>query len=382
MLDTLKHPPIPNLCDGTCTDSCPLDAVNDMVRGIIQGARASAPVVKTGACIHRGKKIGETTCVECSAKGWRLNVLECSIHQTCTIENKGDRVAACCRTCPDYAPVAIEPIKHNEGRHRFELGNGRSTLVDAYQNGAIPIARQQNIPYERPIVRNTWQRNVAQLRQRMSLFNGRRTVAIVTGLGLDPPDAVIREFAGEVEDWIILPNDASLREVVTFVPLLERCATTAPYECTFYAHAKGVTRSIEDTNVHRWATIQYETCLDYWPLVELSLFGHPMAGSFKKIGHIFEGSRSSWHYSGTFYWLRNAAVFSRQTWHEVDQKWWGNESWPGLHFAPDEVACLFHEGLAPVLNLYSTEYRTGMVEPAYDEWKQKHARERMVVSES
>src|SRR5258707_7392754 len=184
MLDTLKHPPIPNLCDGTCTDSCPLDAVNDMVRGIIQGARASAPVVKTGACIHRGKKIGETTCVECSAKGWRLNVLECSIHQTCTIENKGDRVAAGCRTCPDYAPVAIEPIKHNEGRHRFELGNGRSTLVDAYQNGAIPIARQQNIPYERPIVRNlayhiapfscngTWQRNVAQIRQRMSLLNG------------------------------------------------------------------------------------------------------------------------------------------------------------------------------------------------------------------
>src|SRR5882724_11072595 len=83
-------------------------------------------------------------------------------------------------------------------------------------------------PYGRPVVRHlayhiapfsrngVWQRNVSQLRQRMGLFNGRRTVAIVTGPGLDAPGAVREEMGPDV-DYMVYPNDPKLREVVTFL---------------------------------------------------------------------------------------------------------------------------------------------------------------------
>lgn len=222
-----------------------------------------------------------------------------------------------------------------------------------------------------------WQRNVMQLRKRIGLFNGKRVVAIVTGPGLDPPEAVKDLFAGTVQEWFVVPNSSARREVATFLPLLQHVHTTDPGHATFCAHAKGVTKPVNPgISVHRWTQIMYETNLDYWPLVERTLLRHHLAGSFKKVGRGFAGSASAWHYSGTFYWLRNAELFRRE-WRKVDPVWWGTESYPGRHFSADEAGCLFYEGRVPELNLYSIGYLRGRVLPRYDRWRKEHEHERM-----
>lgn len=223
-----------------------------------------------------------------------------------------------------------------------------------------------------------WRRNVRQLLGRIDLFNGRRVVAVVTGRGLADWRCVEEEFAGKVDEVIHRPNNPKLREVVTLAPLLEKVETLDPYQVTFYAHTKGVTRPVNGgVTCHPWADIMYETCLDYWPLVSDLLKTHAMAGSFKKVGRGFGGSKSTWHYSGTFFWFRNRDVFSRN-WRRIDQKWWGSESWPGLLFKPEEVACIFHEGVVPTLDMYSMPYLKNVCEPELAAWRQQYKHKRLV----
>jgi hypothetical protein len=244
-----------------------------------------------------------------------------------------------------------------------------------YRRGTFPIPRPavRHLAYHVAPFAGTgiWRHNITQLLSRIHLFNGKRVVAIATGPGLDPPDMVKDALGEAVHEYIVLPNQSTLREVVTFLPLLERIESTDSREITFYAHTKGVTRPVDNsTTVHAWTTIMYETCLNYVSLVESLLETHPIVGTFKKLGAGFPGSRSSWHYSGTFYWLRNADVFSRP-WRVVDQEWWGTESWPGLHFLPAEAGKLFLEGTVPEMNLYDQAFLQTTVRQLA-EWKKVH----------
>lgn len=222
---------------------------------------------------------------------------------------------------------------------------------------------------------DTWKRNVQHVLKRLNLFNGRRVVAIITGADFVDPKEVEDEFRGEVDTFTI-PNNQKLREVATFVPLLSEVEQFKD-DVTFYAHSKGVTRPVnEGVTVHPWTDIMYETNLDYFPLVHERLKTRPIAGSFKKVGHGFRGSRSTWHYSGTFYWFRNADVFDRK-WRKIDMLWWGTESWPGIMFRQDEADCIFHQGKVPTLDLYSMDYLKGTVLPELEQWRREHQAQRL-----
>lgn len=238
-----------------------------------------------------------------------------------------------------------------------------------------------------------WQRNVAQLARRWPLFTGRKIIAIATGGGMvdtgtgstkrpgqaDPPEAVEAEFARlgcTGVEFLHVPNDSRLREVATLVPLLERLESSEPGRALFYAHAKGVTRPVNlGVTVHPWADLLYESLLDYWPVVEGVLAEYPVAGSFRKLGHGFAGSRSQWHYSGSFWVARSADLFARN-WREVDQMWWGSESAPSLWWHKNEAGLVFHTGKVGILDLYSMPYLQGTVLPAWEQWKAMHAHQR------
>lgn len=227
-----------------------------------------------------------------------------------------------------------------------------------------------------------WQRNVEQILKRIHLFNGKKIAAVVCGVGLNLPKRVKDAFGKNLDELLVFPNSKRLREVATFEGLFSRVLVDDPNHCFFYAHAKGVTRPVNPgVTVHRWADIMYETCLDYWPLVE-DLFrqGKSLAGSFKKIGHGFGGSRSSWHYSGAFFWAKSQAVLAKD-WKVIDKTWWGTEAWPGLHFSPEEAGCLFHEAPLSTMDLYSMGYFENTVQPLYDQWKLLHVDSRRTLSE-
>lgn len=300
----------------------------------------------TRECVHLGKATGTTIgCGSCGA-GTKLKKFSCSVHGSCTLEKQGVDGTACCNGCNDKE-LGIRwnraPVRHLAYHIYPFSGNG------------------------------TWRRNVEQLLKRIKMFNGRRVVAIATEVRMDPPSKVKQAFKGEVDEFIEVPNEPRLREVASFLPLMERLASTARHEAVFYGHAKGVTRPVNDgVSVHPWADLLYESCLDYWPLVEQLLTKHPIAGSMKKNGAMFTGSRSTFHYSGAFYWLRSCMVFNRPMWKTVDQQWWGTEAWPGLAFSAKEAATIFHEGSAE-LNLYDFDYLRRTVLTRWDGWKAEHA---------
>jgi len=223
-----------------------------------------------------------------------------------------------------------------------------------------------------------WQRNLDQLRWRFPLFDGKKVVAIGVGsatdnvthrgtLHLDPPDMVREYLDGAGCEFLEFANDPERREVASWAPLWESLEDAAPSDVAFYAHAKGVTRPVNPgVTVHEWARVMYSGNLDFWPEVEASISRHPITGMFKKVGHGFAGSRSAWHYSGSFFWIRVGEALSR--YRQIDASWFGNEAWPGLHFHPDAAGCLFHAGRVPTLDLFSYPYVRDRVLSDFRRW--------------
>lgn len=298
-------------------------------------AKVTAQSVKVQLpCVHLGEPTGEL--VQCSScQGSRLKTFACTKHVTCVLDKTATGVKSCA-DCSDRLPRWKKHLLY----HVYPLaGNG------------------------------VWQRQCLQLLKRINLFDGKRIVAVVTGPGTDSPDAVKRVLGEQVGEWIVLPNNPDLREVVTLAPLLERVQTDARDEALFWGHAKGVTYPASPgVPMHRWAEMLYELNLDYWPVAVEMLTRFLIVGAFKKIVRGFpESQRSAWHYSGSFFWARCRDLFSRN-WRDIDQIKHGVESTPGSWFLPGEAGCLFHEQVGQ-FNLYDPTYLTTVVEPAFASWK-------------
>ncbi len=304
---------------------------------------APAPALPPPPCAHLGGETGEQ--VKCGPCGGnvRVKLRACTAHGKCSTHKKLDGVA-CCQGCGDYLPPVTAPY-------------------------GGPVIR--NLLYHLlPRSRNgLWRANVEELRRRIHHFNGKRVVAIMTGHGLDDPGAVKDAFGGDVTEFIELPNNKDLREVVSFVPLWERVQTDDPRHITFYAHAKAVTRGDRST-AWPWAQICYGACLDYLPLVEDRLQRYAVAGPFQRCLSSWTESASEWHYSGTFFWARNREVF-RRDWRRVDQFWSGTEPWVGIHFRAHEACCLFYRWHRPGPGLYDRGF-FDEANRAWEKWTAKN----------
>lgn len=291
-------------------------------------------------------------------------------------KTEGECTEAYCKRCPEYkqrgTPIPAEPALPPAPKPPPR--NATATIVFAGPpSNPFPIPPVRNLLYHvYPVAGNgIWQWNVEQILKRINAFTGRRVVGVVTDSGCDPVEKVMEAFKGEVTEWVVLPNDPTLREVVTWLPLWEKLIHAGLEDTTFCFHAKGVTRGNHTTCV-RWAEMTYELCLDYLPLVDEALARYPLTGPFKldAIGWRRK-SASNWHYSGTGFWVRNAALLKR-AWRNVDQFYGGTEAWVGTHFASSEGHCLFRE--------WDTLHR-GMYDPAFlaetemllDQWKTANA---------
>jgi len=234
------------------------------------------------------------------------------------------------------------------------------------------VSRRNLLFFIHPIAGNgVWQRRVIQLRQRMPLFNGKRIVAITTGGGLDSASEVRTALDGLGCEFVEVPNDATLREVAAFEPMFSRVESTDPTEATLFAHAKGVTRPPMSAP-QAWGDVLFATHCDYWQAVEAVLMCKPIAGCFKKFGRGFAESESEWHYSGSWFWFRNAELFSRN-WRKIDLFWAGIEPYPSLHFSDAEAGSIFMEGNVNSLNLYDSALWESKVLPAWKLWQEVNA---------
>ena len=87
-----------------------------------------------------------------------------------------------------------------------------------------------------------WRRNVAALRERMNLFNGRKIIGVAIGPDTDRMEAVEEAFASTGAELLEVRNAPSMRECTTLVKMYQRVAEfNGPEHVTLHAHAKGIT---------------------------------------------------------------------------------------------------------------------------------------------
>lgn len=195
---------------------------------------------------------------------------------------------------------------------------------------------------------NAWRKNIAQLKRRMRVFNGRKIVAVACGKNIHSPREVKRQFGDEHGiEYLELPNDPNLREVATFLPLLEAAANTEPDQATFYAHTKGNSTTDGELGAEMWRNAMYHHLLDHvWTCMAL-LETHPCVGT--QIMHWVPGyppypsglRHGNWMFSGTFFWFRNKDVFGHPEWRYVPQDRYGAEAYLSGLFEYGEGATVF-----------------------------------------
>lgn len=331
-------------------------------------------------CVHYSNEIvRHVKCGSCA--GQQTAIHGCGIFGECVLlEPAADRIRAktgeiihSCEGCNQFTPRQSRRAGTSKlNKKAPNMAVIKSRLKDGRTAPVVEAIKTRNLMMHIWPVKGfgAWQWNCDQLLKRASLFNGKRIVSIVTSKEADPQEAVKEYLKDFTDDFIVMPNDPGLREVITWLPMLEKLQSLDPTEMTFTCHAKGVRHNIRPDNVgstvYHWAKIMYESCLDYWPLAESQLLRNAMTGSFRRFGEFTTPGNNRWHYSGTFYWFRHKDVFENR-WRKVDQKFFGTESWPGHLFQPSETGCLFHDMTS---DLYDARYMHHTVLPAWEAWKQ------------
>ena len=216
-----------------------------------------------------------------------------------------------------------------------------------------------------------WQWNCDRLLAHANLFNGRRIVSIAIDSSTDDAETVKHYMRDFTDEFLVVGNHARLREVVTFVPMLEKLeAYQSPQDVTLYCHGKCVRHRLAadatGTTIFKWAEAMWET-VPQWERVRPLLENHATVGSFRRQGTPQPNGWGPWHYSGTFYWFRNRDAF-RRNWRYVPQQFYGVEAWPGLMFRPEEAACVFADN---VQDLYQWDYWNTQIQPQLEAWRQQ-----------
>lgn len=237
-----------------------------------------------------------------------------------------------------------------------------------------------------------WRRHCKWLREVRPQFNGRLIIGIVTTGVSDtwkycPPSAVRGELTGLDAEFCEAPNDTGtpgkpkrerlgIGEGVLFPQMLGMLKTSEPDHVAFYGHCKGVTRpnTPPDAAIHRWAEVMFETLFRNHDAAVEALDYHGVCGPLRMCGGYRDGNPgigSNWFYSGTFFGMRLADVFSRR-WDYLPTHYGCVEQWPRLNFdRQTQSACLF---LDNVTNLYDETYWSRAVSPAFAKWKKERGR--------
>lgn len=146
-------------------------------------------------------------------------------------------------------------------------------------------------------------------------------------------------------------NDPILHEAPHFKESLKELNTDQD-SITFYAHAKGVSRKVNNPLLN-WVRLMYEGNLSEVPDLSDKLF----SGCF---GKLRKGSKQvpvPWHYSGSFYWFNTRKVLDRigKVPKEIDNRWF-TESFPGWIAKQNEVGFKIHASAEMKYNLYSEDF--------------------------
>lgn len=206
-----------------------------------------------------------------------------------------------------------------------------------------------------PTGNGAWQWNLDQILSRKHVFTGQVVIGVAEGPGTASASEVA-EYAAELNPKVFsVPNNPRIREGATFQKLLSSVQNDKD-SITFFCHGKGARHGgafgDKGSTIQDWTETMYRSCLDDVDRVVLHLKTAAMTGPFRRFGSFKTPGNHRWHYSGAFYWFRNADVFERN-WQKMDMFFFAVESWPGLMFPAEQVSCLFHDNAG---DLYLKSY--------------------------
>jgi hypothetical protein len=223
-----------------------------------------------------------------------------------------------------------------------------ATMPTKILTTVAPLISRLNLIYHvYPARQNDfWLYNIAELRARWRIFNGRKIVAAAIGPNTYSLADVVQAFDGLDPQPTILPfpNDPQLREVATFLPLLQAVQSVEPNEATFYGHTKCNTTAGQLEGAWLWTQRMYATLLGQIQVVRDALQVHPLVGCCKMTWP--RGARSvfpsklavgNWIFAGTFFWFRHDRIYTHPRWNRVMQDRYGAEAWPST------IVCDHHE---------------------------------------
>lgn len=197
--------------------------------------------------------------------------------------------------------------------------------------------------------------NLQYLARYWSVFTHRRIV----NLAMQPDWLCVKDFMGRWQkaglpldgvEFVESKNDPAHWESLSFVnTLLPRIKSLDKDECTFYAHAKGVSRS-PSAAIRSWINFVYEHNLGDMVNVRKVMRRYAVAGVLK-ISQPFTAIKMSWHFPGSFFWFNHARLFSRD-WRDIERDRYGIEAYPARHFKSREAYCLACPLTYPYLDLY------------------------------
>jgi len=199
---------------------------------------------------------------------------------------------------------------------------------------------------------DVWRANVRQLLKRMHVFNGRLVVAVAVDDTTHTAQEVQREF-GDVRriEMLVLPNDPTLRETATLLPLLEAVQSENKAEATFYAHTKGNSTRDSALGAELWRNAMYHHLLDHVHVCRDLLMSHPCVGTHKmvyprhspdlRVPYPTRLQHGNWLFAGTFFWFRHDAVFTHPAWRDVPRDRYGAEAWLSGLFHHQQAASVF-----------------------------------------
>ena len=311
-----------------------------------------------------------------------------------------------CRVCPLFRPLPPGEGRGEaygaEGGHCAGCGCPVSPIAgednklawsqEKCPEGKWPIERANLIFYVLPLrhADRVWQWHVEQLRQRLSIFNGRRIVWIATkgpgtNFNLDSPADVRAAFGRDADsiEFVEAPNDPThwetpafrwmLRALYTGLSVAETEATwdsvgnglravPPASEATFYFHAKGVRRARQEA-IKPWCEAIYYHNLDRWPEVRQILSVYPCAGIARQKCNPITMGGDGWHFAGTGFWFNHAALFHRgdrggrgefsagyavsassaADWDSIQDHSHSVEAYLGTQFPYEDAYCLAHD---------------------------------------
>ena len=171
----------------------------------------------------------------------------------------------------------------------------------------------------------------------------------IVGVAVDGLTETFEEVSEKLgPGWELLKfeNVPRLREVVTYPTLLDIVADNiGENEVTFCHHFKGTQEHNQGQDtIEWWSQAMYDTVIgNVDGVIAEMAAGATVVGSFRRFGRML-GTRHRWHFSGTYYAIRNARAFLRGV-PKVRRHWWGTESWPGDYFPASHSACIFGDNV-------------------------------------